>query len=465
MNNDTIQRILQFLVSLENVTYKEFIIIKNYLSTTEYDSNYSQLFEVIDNYYKTRNNKFPDSAWVMRQFPDYYINFRPIILLPDDIFVLTKMLKDESYKNKVLSATYSDNLEKASELLNEYKNSDTHISQAPTKATEVFKDFKDKRELLGEGILTGIKELDKDIDFLQYKNFTVLIAPTKSYKTMISCNIAYDAVINQGKNVVYITLEDSYYSIWANVLSKHSYIMGFGITTNEIKKYKLTKDRDNIFERQQRNFDASAKGNFVVLSSEHMISFTPDEIEKQLRYYEKLWGSIDMVILDHLSILNEPIPGRKDLTGPALSKEYVRFLTKLSISFSEKGFVFLGLSQITRAYTERLMQGEKIESIGAAETSEIERSCSLMLCSYANSDLKKSGKVKLSIVINRNGPCDIEYKIPVIPEYAIVGEPYVEKYDDETLASIMAGNELPVVNKVKFGISFTQFQKDLQLCH
>ena len=401
----------------------------------------------------------------MRQFPDYYTNFMPIILLPDDIFVLTRTLRNESYKNKVLSATYSDNLEKASELLNEYKNSNDNISQAPTKATEVFKDFKDKRELLGEGILTGIKELDKDIDFLQYKNFTVLIAPTKSYKTMISCNIAYDAVINQGKNVVYITLEDSYYSIWANVLSKHSYTMGFGITTNEIKKFRLTKDRDDIFERQQRNFDASAKGNFVVLSSEHMPSFTPDEIEKQLRYYEKLWGSIDMVIVDHLSILNEPIPGRKDLSGPALSKEYVRFLTKLSISFSEKGFVFLGLSQITRAYTERLMQGEKIESIGAAETSEIERSCSLMLCSYANSDLKKSGKVKLSIVINRNGPCDIEYKIPVIPEYAIVGEPYVEKYDDETLAAILAGNELPVINKVKFGISFTQFQKDLQLCH
>ena len=75
---------------------------------------------------------------------------------------------------------------------------------------------------------------------------------------------------------------------------------------------------------------------------------------------------------------------------------------------------------------------------------------------------------ELSALLNAYGKengCDIEYKIPVIPEYAIVGEPYVEKYDDETLASIMAGNELPVVNKVKFGISFTQFQKDLQLCH
>ena len=49
MNNDTIQRILQFLVSLKNVTYKEFTVIKDYLSSTEYDTNYSQLFETVDN--------------------------------------------------------------------------------------------------------------------------------------------------------------------------------------------------------------------------------------------------------------------------------------------------------------------------------------------------------------------------------------------------------------------------------
>lgn len=464
MNTDVTQRIIHLLAHLQDVSYTDFTNIKNYLTYTEYDTDYSPIFEEVNNFYKTRHETFPDFAWLCRQFPAYFLNYNQLNFHIDDIFVLESILREESYKNKVLTSTYNNDLDKSLNLLTEYKQSASNIVAAPTTAVEVFSNFAEERENLGHGILTGITQLDADIDFLEYKNLTVLVAPIKSYKTMIACNIVYDAVMNQGKNVVYLTLEDTHKSIWANILSKHSYTTGLPITSNEIKKYKLTKDRDGLFDKQKRNFDESKTGNLVVLSSEHIPSFTPDVIESQLRYYESVFGSIDMVVVDHFSIMTDPIPGRPDLSGASLAKEYVRFMTKLSISFGEKGFILLGLGQITREYTEKLIKGEKMQAIGASSTAEMERSCSLMLCSFASDEMKKSGVAQLSIVINRNGPSDVSYSIPVKPEYAIVGEPFVDVLDDEVIDMILHGDlDIPLKNKVRFGISFTQFVKDLSM--
>ena len=202
-------------------------------------------------------------------------------------------------------------------------------------------------------------------------------------------------------------------------------------------------------------------GHLVVLSAETMPSFTPDVIESQLRFYEKLWGSIDMVVVDHFSIMDDPIPGQ-NLSGPALSKAYVRFLTKLSISFSEKGFVLLGLGQVTREYTEKLIKGDKMRSTGVANTSEMERSCSIMLCTFASEEMKKSGNLGISIVVNRNGVSDVTYTVPIKPEYASIGDQFVEDFDEEMTNGIIYGDlEIPIKKNLNFGMSFTQFKNSV----
>ena len=461
MNTDVIYRINHLLSNLSEVPYSDFKEIRDYLKTTEYDPSYGTIFEEVDNFYKTRHNKFPDLAWLVRQYPTYFSTFTPVAFHNDDIYVLKNILRDESYKNKVLSAAWSQDLDKASDVLTEYKQVASDLVKAPTNAVEVFKDFDKEKQLFGEGIRTGISQLDIDIDYLPYKGFTALVAPTKSFKTMTTCNIVYDAVINQSKNVVYLTLEDQYKSIWSNLLCKHSYKTGLPLSIAEIKKYKLTKERGPLFQKMQKNFDESMTGHLVVLSAETMPSFTPDVIESQLRFYEKLWGSIDMVVVDHFSIMDDPIPGQ-NLSGPALSKAYVRFLTKLSISFSEKGFVLLGLGQVTREYTEKLIKGDKMRSTGVANTSEMERSCSIMLCTFASEEMKKSGNLGISIVVNRNGVSDVTYTVPIKPEYASIGDQFVEDFDEEMTNGIIYGDlEIPIKKNLNFGMSFTQFKNSV----
>ena len=462
MSTDVTQRLVHLLANLQDVAHTDFLTIKEYLVTTEYDIDYTPIFEAVETFYQTRHEKFPDASWLYRQFPSYFSNVPSVKFHNDDVYVLQSILRDESYKNKVLSATYSSDLDKASSLLTEYKQISNGVIDAPTCAKDVFTNFNEERELFGQGIRTGFAPIDNEIDFLPYKGFTALVAPTKSFKTMTACNIVYDAAVNQSKNVVYFTLEDQYRSIWSNLLSKHSYCMGLPITNNEIKKYKLTKDRDTLFLKMQENFDDSMSGHLVVLSSENLTSFTPDILESQLRHYEKLWGSIDLVVFDHLSIADDPIPGQ-NLSGPALAKAYVRYLTKLSISFSKQGFALLGLGQVTREYTEALMRGEKMRSTGAANTSEIERSCSIMLCTFASEEMKKSGNINITIVVNRNGNSDVTYTIPVKPEFASIGEQYIEELDQDVIDAIYNGDiDIPLKRNMNFGMSFTQFQNGLR---
>lgn len=462
MNTEVIQRLVHLLANVSEVPYTDFKLIREYLSSTEYDASYSPVFDAVNDFYETRHQKFPDLSWLNRQFPQYFSTYIPTSFHNDDIYVLQTILRDESYKNKVLSATWNQDLDKASDLLTEYKQLSSELIKAPTSAVEVFKDFESEKKLFGEGIRTGILPLDADIDFLPYKAFTALVAPTKSFKTMTTCNIVYDAVVNQGKNVVYFTLEDQLRSIWANIVCKHSYLSGVPISTAEIKKYKLTSERGPIFRKVQENFDASMSGHLVVLSSETMTSFTPDLIEGQLRFYEKLWGKLDMVVVDHMSIMDDPIPGQS-LTGPALSKAYVRFLTKLAISFSEQGLVFLGLGQVTREYTEELIKGGKMRSTGVANTSEMERSANIMLCTYASEEMKKSGNLGISIIVNRNGQSDVTHTVPIKPEFASIGEQFIEEFDEETYNAIVYGDlDLPLRKNMNFGMSFTQFQNGLK---
>lgn len=461
MNTEVIQRIIHFLANLSEVSYTDFQKIKEYLVNTEYDANYSTIFDEVDKFYQTRHKKFPDLAWLARQYPNYFSTYIPVSFLSDDIYVLQSILRDESYKNKVLSATWQGDLEKASDILTGYKEVSTDLIQAPTSCREVFKNFKEERKLFGKGVKTGIIQLDSDIGFLPYKTFTALVAPTKSFKTTTACNIVYDASVNQSKNVVYFTLEDQLRAIWANLLCKHSYCTGIPLTTNEVKKYQLSEDRDGVFVKLQDNFDNSMGGHLVVLSAETLSSFTPDAIEGKLRYYEKLWGHIDMVVVDHFSIMDDPIPGQA-LSGPALSKAYVRFLTKLSISFSKQGFVLLGLGQVTREYTELLMKGEKMRSTGVANTSEMERSCALMLCTYASDEMKKAGTLGISVVVNRLGADSTTYTIPIKPEYASIGDQLVEEFDEATLEAIVHGDlDIPLKKNIELGMSFAQFKEGL----
>lgn len=461
MNSATVQRLQHFLANLDNVSYTDFSNIRKYLSSTEYDIMFSSVFDEVEKFYSSRHNKFPDYGWMSRQFPDLFANYGKMNALEDDLYVLTSILRTESYKNKVLYAAHQEDLEKASDILAEYRQESVDVVQAPLTSTEVFKDFEKEKELFGEGVRTGISEIDSIIDFLPYKGFTALVAPTKSYKTTTACNIVYDAIMNQGKNVVYFTLEDQLKSIWGNLFCLHSHRTGFDFSVAEVKKYKMAKDKFNVFKKMQTNFDNSMTGHLVVQSAETMSGFTPDQLESKLRYYERLWGSIDLVVMDHFSILDDPIPG-SGLSGPALSKAYVRFLTKLSISFSERGFVLLGLGQVTREYTEALTKGQKMRAVGVANTSEMERSCALMLCTYASDDMKKAKQLSVTVVVNRLGESDVTCVLPVQPEFSSIGNQYIEEFDEDIQDAIVNGDmEIPLKKNLSFGMSFTQFVSGL----
>ena len=214
---------------------------------------------------------------------------------------------------------------------------------------EVYKLWLENKKEFSYGLKMAIPELDNVYKFLGYKTLNVLAAPPANFKTTVACSISLDAVLNQGLNVVYITLEDTSEIIYQNHLAGFAKAMGVNIVAEEIKRYIMADEKLESFEKLVNAWDTETKGKLAVLSAREMDSgFTPAEILKKLNEIYTAWGNkLDVVIVDHFNIMNDPIPGMQ-LQGPQLAKYYVRYMTNLSISFGHKGFILVGLAQINR---------------------------------------------------------------------------------------------------------------------
>lgn len=103
-----------------------------------------------------------------------------------------------------------------------------------------------------------------------------------------------------------------------------------------------------------------------------------------------------------------------------------------------------------------------MRAVGVANTSEMERSCTMMLCTFANDDMKQSGTLGITVVVNRNGQSDVTCTVPIKPEFSSIGNEYIEEFDDETYNAIANGDAaIPLKKNLNFGMSFTQFVNGL----
>jgi hypothetical protein len=323
---------------------------------------------------------------------------------------------------------------------------------------EVLALWKQNKQEFSFGLMMGIPELDSNYKFLGYKTLNVLAAPPANFKTTVACSVSLNAVLKQGLNVVYITLEDTSEIIYHNHLAGFAKEMGVNITAEEIKRYLLPDEKLKAFEDLVSAWDTEVPGKLAVLSAREVESFTPAYISKALDKQYAEWGNkLDVVIVDHFNIMNDPIPGLP-LQGPALAKYYVRYMTNLAISFGHKGFILLGLAQINREGQTKLEKGKELTGTELADTSELHRSATTLTSVYADDQDRDTGMIRMRVVKNRLGPQGQLYMVPIFPanfkvgldepalksmtieEYEKLGAPATTSVEDQTLLASLGVN-------------------------
>jgi hypothetical protein len=368
--------------------------------------------------YKKEYGKTPDIAYMNMSFNNAFcvpVQQWHKLLLDEFKHILTKQAAGTSAQAAIIQGDFS----KASSLLSKYNAGSTLLKQEETIFNIIY-NYKKKRDELGSGLILGIPELDDMYKYWAYKTLNVIVAPSGNFKTTTACSIVYNAIFHQGLNVVYLTLEDNVEMVKFNFISRLSFEHNKPFSCEELKKYLVPDSRIPLLETCVKTWDENEKGKLSVVSHETIGEFTPANIVKVLNEKQEEWGHIDVVVVDHFNIMNAPIKGL-NLTGTALYSYYVRFMTNLSITFGDRGFVLIGLSQTTREGEAQLEKRKDLQMTHIADTSEIVRSATTVTCAYADNSLRQSNMLRLQNVKNRIGIQGQTVTVDMLPEYCKVG--------------------------------------------
>ena len=154
------------------------------------------------------------------------------------------------------------------------------------------------RRAEGCGIPTGIDGLDRLLDGGLYPGLYILGAISSLGKTGLALQMA-DHMATSGRDVLFITLEQSRHELMARSLSRIAAELGGRITPREILQARLGSYKTLLNEVRQQ-YAYGAKSLFL---REGICDIGTAEIREMVREHRNIRGQAPVVIVDYLQIL------------------------------------------------------------------------------------------------------------------------------------------------------------------
>ena len=232
--------------------------------------------------------------------------------------------------------------------------------------------------------------LDKITGGIQPGTIFTIAGGPGTMKTTYAVNLAYNAIQN-GKNVVYFSLEETPLKLTSKLLSRVSVDKGKNIKAQQIANNKLNQEEKEILFKDVLPFLKSQPGQLHIISEKDLISYETTEFERQLKMVDdsikKEKGDesgVDVIVIDHVQLLKFG----SDVTDEYRAlNSYVSFFRRQALSFlgTGKEIIVILLSQVNRegiAYAKKHHGQYLMQHI--AEGSEIERSSSYIITVYTD---------------------------------------------------------------------------------
>ncbi|MDD2518405.1 MAG: DnaB-like helicase C-terminal domain-containing protein [Bacilli bacterium] len=265
----------------------------------------------------------------------------------------------------------------------------------------------------------GISLLNSNIDEitggLHPGEVATIVGGSGSMKTTYAINICYQA-IKQGKNVCFLSLEETPLTLYSKLLSRVSVDLNKNFSVQDITQHKLSGEDTAVLKEEVHPYLESLPGKFYILSENDLLDFSQNTIMKKLKYIDKLIKDnskdknelnqgIDIIVVDHLQMFKYVVTEKKD--EYQLMNMYVSFFRKMSKHFIKEGreVLVILLSQCNRegiAYARRNDGSYLMQHV--AEASEIERSSSYIISVYTDEFTQISKDIKIGAVKFRNSP-------------------------------------------------------------
>lgn len=301
----------------------------------------------------------------------------------------TFKLKEDYEKNKIDSNTKLT-----------FKNSDLTLSRYLHR----------KNNNNFDSLLTGIDSIDLTWTGIGQSEFWLLIAYTGELKSTLAMNMAYSQVIDQKKNVKYISLEMPSLQMLDLFVILHSanidlwwYSKWKDVVPLDYTKYidcSFNEEEEQFFEFLVKDLLTNKDyGNLSIYQPSDSFTFTKFKLWSEIEF-NKI--PFDIIYLDHLELLQDE-PSEKDKDYGVRLNQRIKKLRQFSLNFNNsKGMRIVSAYQTNRKGKELADKSDGIYRLDALSyANEAERSATAIIYSYLNDELRANNRVKIGCLKHR----------------------------------------------------------------
>lgn len=361
-----------------------------------------------------------------------------------DDFILERTMVDEKIKSqyielqKNLAISLSQELSNRKITFEDYTQRLNEINQKYS-ISSINDNFDELKEIInskeeGSILSTGIKEFDDNKVLLQKGKVATVLAYTGDFKTMFSTNVAYHN-IQDGKNVLYLSLEIAKEDMYCNFISRHSYGTDNKISHSDLKLNKLEDENYEKFNKVYDDFKAKLKSHLLIIDETDIKNYSFEDMDQLLslantQFINKTNKGIDLIIVDHLNLFKFGALGGNDYS---IVNHWMSYFRSNSINFlkQKQKVATLCVCQSSRDGYRQAQKDKEYSLTSIAEGNEIERASSLVLSIFTDNTLRNDNEVYLQVLKLRDQAFNnLSFYIGIRPEYYTFG---VNKDDKSNL--------------------------------
>lgn len=328
-----------------------------------------------------------------------------------------------------------------------------------TSTMEVASDYKSIRDefwdiydnqVIMQGLSFLCPALDKLTGGIQPGTLCTILGGPGSMKTTYTSNIAYNA-LKQGKNVLYLSLEETPMQLYSKILSRSSVDVGKPLPKDDVLLGKLEDKDKQILKNEVKPYLDGLPGQLYIVGENDLSNYALTTLESKFKEIDRKAKEefkknnpdsaeehgIDILVVDHIQLLKYAQAGLSEFS---VINMYVSFLRQQCLSWLHEGkqISVIMLSQANRegiAYAQKHNGAYQMQHV--AEASEIERASTYIISVYTDGMTQITKQLKVGAIKLRGSQLPLE-TIDVYAEgaYYQVGDTEIPETQDYSLDDI-----------------------------
>lgn len=258
------------------------------------------------------------------------------------------------------------------------------------------------------GINFGISELDRKVGGMNRGDLVLAAAYSNDGKSSLCVQLAWSAMVQQQKNVLFLTTETVNTTIRRKIISRHSKASIFsefglpeGLNSRNLKEGTFSPPEEDLFKAVVEDFTTNENYGQIYI---HQVppKASMDVVERIMNRVQKSEFPLDLVVIDYLALLR-PI-GFRNTDRESLSG-ILKNAKQIATTFNKgEGVPIVSPWQVNRAERERAMNTGQYSLQAMAETAEATNTPDLIVSILAPMDnTNRYAEVTGQVLKHRDG--------------------------------------------------------------